>query len=732
MRRSGLAAVITGALLVVACSEQPTAPTERPISPPPPSFAAVCTSPTTTCIQNLINALFPKGDLLKSANDLWANIKTKVAQGNKGLPAAQAKATDLVNFGLKNFYAKKLLGGSTADNLIAMTDAVYKYAGLTTNTPGIPPGSLSPDGAAAVLGPQSPTTLVITGTKQAGVLVPAGAAGTTTVVSINRLPNSPGPLLTTLDQFPLFYQYTTTPEITFGQNVITSVCQSQDFEPYGILRLAHNFRSDGGVPVFGDVEILPRVAPAFALDCSNAAAPLGALDQVGPTNLASEGWRLLGRMVVPVAKAIFLPDELHAAALLGTCCLTGSGTRFSPHGAVNPNSNPGTFGTVDENGEPTDGQVSGPGTVYVKTTSQNGAPIQKVPVTFDGETTVLTDGNGIASFVWDATPGTTLTATVPDETTELGPSCPSGSPESPPNTKYRPLVCFTPSSVTFTAPAAPPPGTDIVVVNDLNIFDNPRMENAGNQTLVRNLVTYTHAGPRGAGTKVWIDAGRSSQCAVNSYCTVSGLSGFTAQVEAEGVGMTVTLVSSTPGFYTSTSIPSDVKVVFLWTPRDEFSLEEVNTFKQFAAEGGRLVFVGENSLYYSADDIAMENKLMTDLGAQLTNTGAMIECGSNPVLPEASIRAHQITTDVTSLGIACASSMTLGPQDFALFFDTSNQFVLSAVARINTVPTPIVTATARVPVSASMSSARVRASSPRPVNSGVDAATGQPLPGRKR
>ncbi|HEX6434514.1 MAG TPA: hypothetical protein VFZ87_09725, partial [Gemmatimonadales bacterium] len=171
---------------------------------------AICSTPTAICIQNLINALFRPGDQLKTANTHWSNIQTKVRQKRVG--EAQARATDLVTFGLKNFYAGKLLGGMnqpTPDNLAAMTTAVYRFSGLTaTQAPVIPAEALGSDGAAAIITPQSPTTLVITPTKEGGVLVPAGAAPVLTVVSVARLPDSPGPLLTSLDQFPLFYEFT--------------------------------------------------------------------------------------------------------------------------------------------------------------------------------------------------------------------------------------------------------------------------------------------------------------------------------------------------------------------------------------------------------------------------------------------------------------------------------------------------------------------------------------------
>src|SRR3954471_13221836 len=255
MRRPLVSAIIAGGLFVLACSEQPTSPSDKtgaaPATPGLVTSTAICSAATPTCIQNLINALFPKGDLLKTANSFWANVQTKVGQNR--FPDAQARATDLVNFGLKNFYAKKLINGKaqpTPDNLIALNNALYAYSHLTSSAPIIPPEALGPDGAAVVLGPSSPTTLVITETKQAGVIVPAGAAQTTTVVSISPLPDTPGPLLTSLDQYPLFYEYKTTPEITFGQNVTTGVCQRQTFDAatFSRLRLAHNFRADGSPP----------------------------------------------------------------------------------------------------------------------------------------------------------------------------------------------------------------------------------------------------------------------------------------------------------------------------------------------------------------------------------------------------------------------------------------------------------------------------------------------------
>ena len=123
-------------------------------------------------------------------------------------------------------------------------------------------------------------------------------------------------------------------------------------------------------------------------------------------------------------------------------------------------SNPGSLSIVNQTGSPISGTVSGPGpvfTVFVKATSQDGAPINSVPVSFGGTTRVTgADGNGagIASFLWTATPGTSLVATVlPNQETTGGEggTCPS-HPAPGVDGNYRPSVCFSPTSLTFTRP----------------------------------------------------------------------------------------------------------------------------------------------------------------------------------------------------------------------------------------------------------------------------------------
>ena len=199
--------------------------------------------------------------------------------------------------------------------------------------------------------------------------------------------------------------------------------------------------------------------PRRFLDCSLLAEPIGTLERGGLTAFASAGWSLLGRTVGPVATAILLPDELHAAAL-ETCCIGGTLKKFSEFGVVDPASNPASLdynpdaATFDELSAPAGTAVTPAPSVVVK--SQNGTPIANVPVVFavgeeggtvngGGTATVNTNASGIAtvtSWILGTEPGTyTLTAT-PPAVAQVG------SPGTPP---YHPAAEFDPLSLTFTA-----------------------------------------------------------------------------------------------------------------------------------------------------------------------------------------------------------------------------------------------------------------------------------------
>lgn len=228
----------------------------------------------------------------------------------------------------------------------------------------------------------------------------------------------------------------------------------------------------------------------------------------------------------------------------------------------------------------------------------------------------------------------------------------------------------------------PPPGKDIVVFNDINPFDNTGMDNPNNRLMVKNLVSFTTSGTRNGGTKVLFDRGRESTCGGTGECNDTNLSTMRGIIQGEG--FTIEELNSTQG--SITTLPPDVKVVFLWNPTVTFTNAEINALKQFAAEGGRVVFIGEWQGYYDA--ITLENDFLNKMGAVMTNTGQAVDCGYT-TLPQASLRPHQITQGMTNVTVACSSVLVPGPNDYPLYYDSTNTKVLSAVATIDITPLPL-------------------------------------------
>ncbi len=230
----------------------------------------------------------------------------------------------------------------------------------------------------------------------------------------------------------------------------------------------------------------------------------------------------------------------------------------------------------------------------------------------------------------------------------------------------------------------PTAGEDVAVFNDLNIFDNDALTNSNNQTLVRNLVNFTSEKPRGTGTVVWWDNGRFSAYGT-STCGSTSSNMATTEGIMQSEGFTVVQQTTTSG--SLVSIPANVKVIWLWQPTVAFTRDEINALKLFAAEGGRSIFVGEHSGFYP--QIAIENQFLADMGAQMTNQGALIQCG-RVNQAAAQVRTHQITAGMTGYRMECASLVIPGPNDFPLLFAFSGatEVPIGGVAKIDTTPLP--------------------------------------------
>jgi len=229
------------------------------------------------------------------------------------------------------------------------------------------------------------------------------------------------------------------------------------------------------------------------------------------------------------------------------------------------------------------------------------------------------------------------------------------------------------------------PGKDIVVYNDINIFDQTTMTNTNNVLFVQNLVNYTTDGVRNDGNVVWIDRGRddgnTNRCWDNGECNNSGWSTMRSTIIDQG--FTITDIFSTSG--SLTNIPSNVKIIFLVMPTIEYTVDEINTLKQFADEGGRIIFIGEWEGFYVPAGIATENQFLLDMGAVLHNTGGAFDCGYQ-TLPGDKIVPHQITNGMSEFEFACFSEIIPGPNDFVLMYGQDGETVMGGVAEIDTTP----------------------------------------------
>jgi hypothetical protein len=231
MRRPPLGVLLAATIAFAACGEPsdhalgPQLPAQ-PVRPPLAADLAPC--PTATGVDSQITALFSGGNQT-AALSKFANIVALLDSTPPGedTVTAQAHTLDLIGFALQKFEAGTLTGGlssGTQNQVVALVNGLLCFAGLPQ---GFNSGDLGSDGAWAIISPTTPDTTVTTGNLHAGLQVDSGSVTQTVLVTITRLPDSPGPLATQLDQYPLFYEFSVTPQVPFTLPVLVGACQSQ-------------------------------------------------------------------------------------------------------------------------------------------------------------------------------------------------------------------------------------------------------------------------------------------------------------------------------------------------------------------------------------------------------------------------------------------------------------------------------------------------------------------------
>ncbi len=215
-----------------------------------------------------IEALFPEGATRDMAFDRVAAI---LDQPSEDL------LFDFIAFGSAELEAERLLdpaGGDppTSEGALAdLFDAVADEAGL--DPPPVSEAALA-EGAVAFVDEDGMT--VVTQSGFGGVDFPAGALPGRTLIILERLPEEgapgDGPLPTDLDQYPIFYQVTTFPEVgELSAEAVAGLCVVDPPDPFAPtpevaarLRLAHPDPDDPS-----DIEFLPLMDAPF-VDCTGA------------------------------------------------------------------------------------------------------------------------------------------------------------------------------------------------------------------------------------------------------------------------------------------------------------------------------------------------------------------------------------------------------------------------------------------------------------------------------
>lgn len=320
--------LIAGALMfVAACEREATAP-----PPVAPTFHLSSGSSLDDKIERLIPQLFPR-PIVVIAFLKFEAIEFLVRKNKTAL--AQKLALELVAFTFQRYKNHQLIGDQSATTqakLQSFVDLLFQFVGLGSAP--IPPGALGPDGAVAIVGPTGGQ--VVTQSQLAGADLPSGAVPQNVIVTISRATNQTNPLPTVLQQFPVFYEFKTFPEVPqFGQLVTVAVCvldeavQAADVDPAN-LRIAHQLHSDPTA-----IEILPLVDQSLI-------NPGLCADAFGSQRTMLEDLAQAGRSVAKNAfwLAMGAPKDLSATA-----------TRRRPGGLGGRTGSFSTFGAVNFTGE---------------------------------------------------------------------------------------------------------------------------------------------------------------------------------------------------------------------------------------------------------------------------------------------------------------------------------------------------------------------------------------------
>jgi hypothetical protein len=224
-------------------------------------------------------------------------------------------------------------------------------------------------------------------------------------------------------------------------------------------------------------------------------------------------------------------------------------------------------------------------------------------------------------------------------------------------------------------------GSDLILIADINPFDNNSSAWPDNILFQKNLVHFRTRGVRSAAKRVLFHIGHGFGCTPFASCfqVTPGPGALETNIRSFGYEVTEGNDAALP----LTNIALDVKVIFLFWPGVPYTAAEVASLKTFAQQGGRIVYVYEQD-FGMQTLTKVQNAFLESIGSAtraFAGSFACPEAGTGRrLLPKTSLRDHQVTAGLNGLRVGCASAYTVGIGDFPLIYDQGGTHVIAAVS----------------------------------------------------
>jgi hypothetical protein len=225
-------------------------------------------------------------------------------------------------------------------------------------------------------------------------------------------------------------------------------------------------------------------------------------------------------------------------------------------------------------------------------------------------------------------------------------------------------------------------GADLILIADINPFDNTSSLSPDNIQFEKNLVHFRTRGVRSAAKRVWFHIGHGFGCVPFASCFSVKPGPTLLEVNIRSAGYEVT--EGNDAALPLTNIPLDVKVIFLFWPSVQYTAAEVASLKTFGQQGGRIVYVYEQD-FGMQTLTKVQNAFLQSIGSATRAFAGSFACpepfgGSRRALPKTSLRDYQVTAGLNGLLVGCASAYTVGIGDFPLIYDQGGTHVIAAVS----------------------------------------------------